>query len=187
MIETQWGISLPGIGNSGPEHWQSLWEARLPGLRRFEPASWDTPDLTNWIAALDRAVTRATEPPVLVVHSLACLLVAHAADRLRGRIAGAFLVSVPDHDGPAFPAAATSFRNPPTIPLPFRTVMIASTDDPFGTVSHAQQRAGEWKASLAVLGPRGHINAKSDLGEWPEGLALLAAFRAGLGQRMETV
>lgn len=184
MTDTQWGINLPGIGNSGPGHWQSLWEAQLPGLRRFAPASWDAPERADWMRALDKAVTEAPQPPVLIVHSLACLLVAHAAAALKGRIAGAFLVSVPDPDGPAFPAAAPSFRDPPRKPLPFPAVMIASTDDPYGTVDHARQRAMEWQASLAILGPRGHINAKSDLGAWPEGLALLTAFRAGLGQAM---
>ncbi len=186
MTGSEWGITLPGIGGSGPAHWQSLWEQRFPGLRRFEPSDWNAPDLTDWLKALDRAVAETPAPPVLIVHSLACLMVAHAAGRLRERIAGAFLVSVPDPEGPAFPAAAPSFRDPPTSPFPFPAVIIASTDDPYGRVEHARQRAAEWKTSLAVLGPRGHINAKSDLGEWPEGLALLAAFRAGLGQRMET-
>lgn len=187
MNDTQWGISLPGIGNSGPAHWQSLWETRFPGLRRFEPESWERPDLAEWSAALERAVAEAPQPPVLVAHSLACLLVAHGAERLRGRIAGAFLVAVPDDRGQAFPIEAAGFRDPPNTPLPFRTMMIGSVDDPFGTVNHARRRAAEWQASLAVLGARGHINAKSNLGEWPEGLALLAAFRSGLDQRMEVV
>jgi predicted alpha/beta hydrolase family esterase len=184
MAERQWGISLPGIGNSGAAHWQTMWELKLAGLRRFAPADWDSPDLQNWLSALDHAVADAPEPPVLVAHSLACLLVAHAAEKLAGRIAGALLVAVPDPEGPAFPAAATSFRNPPGTQLPFPAVIIASTDDPYGPLAHAERRAAGWNTGLAVLGPRGHINAKSDLGEWPEGLALLAAFLAGLGQRM---
>ena len=52
-------IVLPGIFNSGPAHWQTRWEEQHPDWVRFEPTSWDAPDLDDWLAALDRAVTAA--------------------------------------------------------------------------------------------------------------------------------
>lgn len=70
-------VMVPGIGGSGPEHWQSHWETLYPNTLRIEPNSWDEPDLADWFAALDRAVASAPYPPVLVCHSLGCLLFAH--------------------------------------------------------------------------------------------------------------
>ncbi|HJR23337.1 MAG TPA: alpha/beta hydrolase, partial [Dongiaceae bacterium] len=36
-------LIITGLGGSGPEHWQSLWQARLPDARRVEQADWDKP------------------------------------------------------------------------------------------------------------------------------------------------
>lgn len=177
-------ITLPGIGGSGEQHWQSKWERDDASFKRFEPESWDQPELENWVASVDRAVASAVDRPILVAHSLACLLVAHwAARSSAGRVAGAFLVSVPDPTGAKFPAAASSFRAAPTVSLPFPALIIASTNDPYGTIEYSRRRATEWNASIIELGPLGHINAASNLGDWAQGRALLEAFSAGLRSR----
>jgi predicted alpha/beta hydrolase family esterase len=173
-------VVLPGIGGSGAEHWQSLWEREAPSFRRFRPASWDAPDLEDWTAALLRAVEEAPGDVLLVAHSLACLLVAHAAGSMPDRVRGAFLVAVPDPDGPVFPEAAAGFRSVPAAPLPFPALIVASSDDPYGTPGHARRRAETWGAGLVEIGAHGHINGASGLGDWPEGRRLLAAFAAGL-------
>jgi len=175
-------ITLPGIGGSGPEHWQTLWEISEPDIRRFSPTSWGEPDLNDWMAALDRAIDAAKEPPILVAHSLACLMVAHWAAKPSKPIAGAFLVAPPDPTGPSFPVKqAGSFANPPLAPLPFPALMIASSDDPYGSSDHARRLAASWRSSIIEVGPLGHINSASGLGAWPTGLALLTAFESGLG------
>jgi predicted alpha/beta hydrolase family esterase len=69
-------VILPGIGGSGDTHWQSYWERRNPRASPILPRSWDRPDVADWTAALDRAVA-APRAPLLVAHTLACLLVAH--------------------------------------------------------------------------------------------------------------
>lgn len=96
-------VIVPGIGNSGPDHWQSHWEAALPGAARIAPASWDAPDLADWTAALDEAVANAGVPPLVVCHSLGCLLFAHWHAVSARAVRGAFLVAVPDRAGPRFP------------------------------------------------------------------------------------
>ncbi|MCF3935718.1 alpha/beta fold hydrolase [Acuticoccus sp. M5D2P5] len=174
-------ITVPGITGSGPDHWQSLWEARDPRLSRFRPADWDTPDLGDWCAALGRAVDAAPSPPVLLAHSLGCLLILHAAARL-GPVAGAVLVAMPDPDGPAFPAEAAGFRDPPAARLPFPALLVASPDDPYGPIAYPRAQAPRIGARLVEVGPSGHINAASGLGDWPEGGRLLTAFLAGLGR-----
>jgi serine hydrolase len=173
-------IVLPGIGGSGEDHWQSLWEKAEPQFVRFQPTNWDKPDLRDWIQSLDRAVSNCTLPPVLVAHSLACLLVVHWARQSILSVAGAFLVSVPDPDGPEFPRAAASFRAVPENPLPFPSLIVASTDDPYGTLAYGRLRSTQWQAGLVIAGALGHINASSGLMDWPQGRGLLEAFCAGL-------
>lgn len=172
-------VTIPGIFGSGEAHWQTRWEALHPGLVRFAPADWAAPDLAEWLAALDRAVAAAGEPPLLVAHSLGCLLVAHFA-RTGRPVRGAFLVAVPDPTGTHFPLEARSFAPLPDGPLPFPALIVASADDPYAP-GGSRAVAENWGAGLVELGPHGHLNSASGLGDWPEGWNLLTAFRAGAG------
>ena len=122
-------IILPGSGGSGEAHWQTRWQQANSAMRRFSPASWDLPDFDDWVAALETAVSQATTPPVLIAHSLSCLLVAHWQTVSGLEIAGAFLVAVPDPASPAYPAYAIPFAETPRGPLRFPSLIVASTDD----------------------------------------------------------
>lgn len=173
-------IHLPGIGNSGESHWQSRWESADPSIRRFDPASWDEPDLSDWIAALEQSVRAARMPPVLVAHSLACLLVAHWHQVSDLPIKGAMLVAVPDPASSAFPAQAASFAEVPRKRFRFPSLIVASTDDPYGSLPYVKTRAEQWGSELKVIGAAGHINGQSELGDWREGLALLRSFASRL-------
>ena len=175
-------VVLPGIGGAGAGHWQMIWAAADPAMVVLEPSSWDLPNLDDWCAALDRAVFKAKKPPLLIAHSLSCLLIAHWAARAGSRASGAFMVGVPDPDGPAFPKVeAPSFRNPPVKPLPFPSLMVASTNDRYSTADYSRRRAQDWNAGLVIAGELGHINEASGLGRWEQGEALLTAFRTGIG------
>jgi predicted alpha/beta hydrolase family esterase len=177
-------IILPGIGGSGKGHWQTLWKERGMNGPVFQPTSWASPDLDDWSEALGRAVRSAEHPPLLVAHSLACLLVAHWGVRQACSIAGAVLIAVPDPESPLFPRAqARSFSLAPRKVLPFPSLIIASTDDPYASLGYAQRCAGEWDAGLIVVGAVGHINTDSGLADWPFGAALVEAFRAGVSPR----
>lgn len=173
-------IIVPGIGGSGETHWQSRWEVADPRMRRFSPSNWDRPDLEDWIATLDRAVAQAKAAPLLVAHSLSCLLVAHWARRSRYRASGAMLVAPPDPSSPTFPSEAAGFAGPPVTVLPFPSLVIASSDDPFGSLDYARTTANGWGSEFMGIGARGHINGTSGLGDWPEGRAALAALEARL-------
>jgi len=176
-------IMLPGIGGSGEDHWQTLWERSHPSMKRFTPPDWDKPELSEWRRALQDAIDAADPPVILVAHSLACLLVAHWAIESRSTVAGAFLVSVPDPEASAFPSAASSFKGVPSTSLPFPSVIIASTNDPYGSIDYMQKRAREWNSELVNIGKHGHINGSSNLAEWSEGKSLLRDFVDGLGLR----
>ena len=115
-------VTLPGIYNSGPTHWQTLWEAD-DAMVRFEPSDWDEPQVDDWVAAVDAAVS-SDEQAVLVAHSLACMLVPIWASRSSLSVAGAFMVAPVDPDSVAFPAAGFEFAGFPRGPLGFPALVV---------------------------------------------------------------
>lgn len=171
-------ITVPGIDGSGKSHWQTLWEQADPTMRRFAPASWTAPDFSNWVAALEQAVIAARTPPLLIVHSLSCLLVAHWQKTSRLPVKGAFLVAVPDPSSSVFPANARSFAPAPRERFRFPSLVVASTNDPFGSLDHARKMAALWGSEFYIAGALGHINGAGGLGEWQDGKVLLKTFTA---------
>lgn len=168
-------IVLPGYGGSGPQHWQSLWEAAQPLYRRFQPSCWERPLIGDWLEALDRAVQAAEQPVILLAHSLSCLLVAHWAAR-GGRAAGAMLVAPPDPQGPVYPDDAVGFDPLPTQRFGWPTLMVVSENDPYGSPEFAGGCARDWGADLISVGPLGHINSASGIGDWPQGHEIFRQF-----------
>ena len=167
-------LVLPGYGDSGPEHWQSLWEAADPRFRRVAQRDWLEPNLDDWLAALDREVSACPTPPVLVAHSLGCVLVAHWVKRTGRTVEGALLVAPADADALAdVLEVVRSFRPVPLIRLPFRSIVVASDDDAYAPRERAEAFARAWGSRFVGLSGVGHINSDSALGEWPEGRALL--------------
>lgn len=168
-------LVVPGLGNSGPLHWQTLWERSDPAMRRVSFSEWDAPDRGVWVRELDAAIAAAGPATVLVAHSLACITIAHWAAGHPRPIAGAFLVAVPDPNRPDFPAAATGFSPVPMARLPFPSLVVASTDDPYGSAEWMRRCAEAWGSRFHSVGASGHINAASNLGAWDEGRRLLAS------------
>jgi predicted alpha/beta hydrolase family esterase len=166
-------LILPGIGNSGPTHWQSLWEASHPSFRRVLQRDWDNPVCSEWVAALEREASAAGPSAVLVAHSLACLVVAHWSNSTVLRIRGALLAAVPDTEGSDFPKEASGFSPVPWKSFPFPSIVVASMNDPYGSLDYAQCCAKRWGSRFVNIGAAGHINAASGLGVWPEGFALV--------------
>jgi hypothetical protein len=60
--------------------------------------------------------------------------------------------------------------------LPFPSLVVASTDDPYVSVARAEAFAAAWDSRLVTIGPAGHINGASGHGAWPEGEAMLLEF-----------
>lgn len=170
-------LILPGIGNSGPEHWQSLWEQSNPEFERVQQRNWDNPVCDEWVAVLEDAVKRAGSQAVIVAHSLACLVVARWAAFSSLPIKAALLVAVPNPEGPNFPREAIGFAPVPVQPFPFPSIVVISTDDPYGSPEYSHELARAWGSRIVDIGNCGHINADSGLGDWPEGYALLQQLR----------
>jgi predicted alpha/beta hydrolase family esterase len=170
-------LILPGIGNSGPQHWQSLWEQSHPEFVRVQQRDWDNPVCEEWVVAIEDAVKQAGADVVLVAHSLACLAVAHWTATAHSPIKAALLVAVPNAKGNSFPVEAQGFAETPLRPFSFESVIVASDDDPYSSPAHCDQMATAWGSRVVRIGSCGHINASSGLGVWPDGYALLEQLR----------
>ncbi|MTD14243.1 alpha/beta fold hydrolase [Nakamurella sp. YIM 132087] len=169
-------VVVPGIDSSGPDHWQSSWEQQL-GATRIAPTSWAAPDLADWCAALERA---GADGAVLVAHSLGCWATSEWIAG-GGRPAGVLLVAPPDTAAPTFPAAAAPTFVPLTPrPLGIPALLLASSDDPYCSLERAEEFGAGWGVTTLDVGPLGHINSASGLGDWSTGRHLLTAFTAGL-------
>jgi predicted alpha/beta hydrolase family esterase len=166
-------LILPGYGSSGPAHWQTVWEQTNPRFERVNQRDWEFPVCREWVETLDRAVTRTQGRAVLVAHSLACLAVAHWAAESDDRVQGALLVAPPDPESAHFPPQALGFQPVPQKSFPFNSIVVASSNDPYGSIEFAGHCAEAWGAEFVDIGPLGHINSESRLGDWPEGFALL--------------
>lgn len=175
-------VIVPGLGNSGPTHWQSLWEGSHPRAVRTAPTSWDEPEVDDWIAAVDGAVESSVgstgEAPLLVAHSLGTYAAAWWLAAHPGRVRGALLVAPPDPERPDAPAVIRGFHREALEPVTVPAIAVASTDDPYGSVDHARWYADEVGAHLEVAGAYGHLNDRSGLGPWSLGLALLEELAA---------
>ncbi|HEX7682932.1 MAG TPA: alpha/beta hydrolase [Trinickia sp.] len=175
---------LPGYANSGPGHWQTRWEADDPSFVRVAMPDWDRPVREGWCKTLGAAIAAEPSGPIrLAAHSLGCLTAAHWALRMAGaaqlgKIAGALLVALPDPAAQAFPRDAAGYEDIEPARLPFPSIVVASSDDPYGSLSFAQRCAAGWGSRLIEVGPRGHINADSGLGDWEEGRRWLASLTA---------
>ena len=167
---------LPGWQNSGPQHWQSLWQAQF-GYSRVEQHDWLRPLRGDWIARLEDVVLSSKGPVVLVAHSLGCQLVAAwaAISKNTLRIQGALLVAPGDPERDELRPMMASWSPLVLQRLPFPATLVASTNDPYCGFERACTFASAWGADLINLGALGHINADSGLGDWPQGQALLQA------------
>jgi predicted alpha/beta hydrolase family esterase len=170
---TTTALMVPGLWNSGPEHWQTLWEAESPSFQRVDQYDWDAPERRAWVRALDDGVRRAGRGVVLAAHSLGCATVVHWAGMPGRVVRGALLVAPADVDGAGFPLEARGFAPMPLKPLPFPSILVASEDDPYLSMERARIMAESWGSRLVVVGALGHLNSASGLGAWPEGRALL--------------
>jgi len=170
-------LIVPGYGNSGPDHWQSHWQACLPNATRADLGDWDHPDEAQWTARLSSELDRVNGKTVLVAHSLGCLLVVNCLSSIRSnKVAGAFLVAPPDPRRDAFPQQIRGFRDLKADRLSIPSIIISSTNDPYSSPTFGAYCAKLWGSRHVSIGTAGHINADSGYGHWVAGLEMLGGF-----------
>ena len=172
-----WVLIVPGLNNSGPQHWQSRWERLYPAFERIEQKYWDQPDLAIWsqrlrdVLAKKAALNKPLKPILLIAHSFGCLTTVHSAlaegPLVKELIAGALLVAPADPE--KFGVSAGLGAS-----LPFPATVVGSLNDPWMEASETVKWAKLWGAEYVDVGALGHINADSQLGDWQVGQALLA-------------
>ncbi|RQP24279.1 RBBP9/YdeN family alpha/beta hydrolase [Piscinibacter terrae] len=165
---------LPGWLDSGQAHWQSRWEA-LYGFERVQQDDWQWPRRGDWMARLDEVLQDCSQPAVLVAHSLGCQLVASwaAHSRHTAKVRAAFLAAPPDTERPDTPPQLFNWRPIVRQRLPFASLVVVSSDDPFCSLDRGLGMAADWGSAVRKIGARGHVNGESGLGDWPEGIAWL--------------
>lgn len=185
-------LNVPGWTNSGPDHWQTHWERAAPArFRRVEQADWDAPVAADWLDALDAAARATRGPVILVGHSLGVITIARwATERASSEalrlVRGALLVAPSDVERSDAPEAIRGFAPIPRALLPFTSILVASTDDPFTRADRAAEFARWWGARLEWLDRAGHINSAAGFGPFPAGERWLAELlRTGGPARVE--
>ena len=169
-------LLLPGWQNSGPTHWQSLWQTS-GGFHRLQQDDWWWPRRGDWMARLEDELLADQRPAVLVAHSLGCHLVAAWAGHSQhtARVSAALLVAPPDLLQEGTPPQLHNWLPIGNRVLPFASTAVLSADDPFCGLARGREMAQAWGSEVVTLPAAGHINGDSGLGDWPAGQALLRA------------
>jgi predicted alpha/beta hydrolase family esterase len=173
-------LFVPGLRDHVEDHWQTLLARRIEGARTVPPLESDKLSLRARVAALDAALQAIDGPVVLAAHSAGVLMVAHWAAHPSRPIRGALLAVPPDVETPlpeGYPKLDALQSNGwlpiPRQPLPFPSMVVASTNDPLCRFERAREFATAWGARFADAGAVGHINPAAGFGEWPRAEALL--------------
>ncbi len=167
-------LILPGLSDSGPDHWQTLWEQSNPEFRRVSHYDWHAPELDRWLDSIEKAIRECSIPPIVAAHSLGCVALAHCIASRHTRLAGAMLVAPADAERSGTAYDISSFAPIPKIRFEFPSVLIASSNDPWCTLERAQEMAHTWGSRFVNAGALGHINVAAGFGRWPHGEKLFA-------------
>jgi predicted alpha/beta hydrolase family esterase len=168
-----------------PDHWQTLLAdklARTRNVRSVAPPGRGNLDCAARVRAIQAALREIDGPVVLVAHSGGAIMVAHWAQWYRrADLVGALLAAPADLETP-MPAGyppldllrTHGWLPIPRTPLPFRSIVAASSNDPLASLARVKQLALDWGSTCAYVGAVGHLNPASGFGEWPRAEELIA-------------
>jgi uncharacterized protein len=176
-------LVVAGHMGLGPDHWQRRLVSKLSTAVLVEQADWLHGSLLVAVDAFVAAVVTAEKPVVLVAHSVGCILVAHAMRALvePEKVRGAYFVVPPNEAAlRAFHGIDPQFAQVPRGPLPFPSLLVATSNDPYSTLEDSASLALAWGSQLVEAGEAGHIDHTSGHGPWPEGMMRFAGFLSKL-------
>jgi uncharacterized protein len=157
-----------------------LLQRRIPGARSVPPLERDKLSRDARVAALDAALAEIDGPVVLVAHSAGVMITVHWAQQHCRSIHGALLAAPADLESPmpaGYPTVDvlrdSGWLPIPRAPLPFPSLVAASTNDPLGSLERVTQLAADWGSRLMNVGAVGHLNPAAGYGEWPQAETLL--------------
>jgi predicted alpha/beta hydrolase family esterase len=175
-------LIVPGLRDHVEEHWQTWLAKQLPNVRLVEPIGRDDLSCARRLTAIEEAISWVEGPVIIVAHSGGCITVAHwsqSSDQVH-RVCGALLATPPDFES-AMPAGyptldamiAEGWLPVPRQPLPFRSLVATSDNDPLAERDRVMRLAKDWGSETVELGPVGHLNPASGFGPWPMAIFLI--------------
>lgn len=172
-------LIVPGLNGSPNGHWQDHWLKDDPSAKRVDQDDRHCPVLADWLSRLEAALATVEEAYV-VAHSLGCVLIANMARRpLAAKIKAALMVAPASLEKvELLHPCIVRFGSFPTLHLPFPSLVVGSTTDPYMDADEVTQTARLWGSDLINLGDVGHLNIASGFGRWPEGYSLLDQLRS---------
>lgn len=177
-------LIVPGLRDHVPEHWQTLLQS---DLERDGASVACIPRRQNeklscplWIAAIEQSLASIAGPVILVAHSGGVIMIVHWALQHRRPIHGALLATPADIETPLPPGYPTTddlrsngWLPIPLVPLPFRSIVAASSNDPLARRDRVAKFAQAWGSELVELGEVGHLNPAAGYGPWPGAMPLI--------------
>ena len=161
-------LTIPGLHDSGPAHWQSWLEGRFRRSLRVVQEDWAEPDLDRWAARIEATLAaHAGVRWVAAAHRFGCLALARYL-RLGGQGIGAAVLVAPA-DPEKFGVAPLLPHGPLALP----SVLVGSETDPWMRLDTARAWARVWGSQFINLGEAGHINAEAGFGPLPPAKTLV--------------
>jgi predicted alpha/beta hydrolase family esterase len=184
-------VLVPGLRGHVEDHWQTRLAAAMPEARMVTPLGRTDAGLRARVTLLDQVVEQVAGPVILVAHSAGVLVTVHwAAQYSPTRVVGALLATPPVLAAelpPEYPSIdelrAHGWLPIPREPLPFPSIVAASSDDPLGNPVRLRSLAASWGSPVHDLGAVGHLNPASGFGDWPEAVELIDQLRDGAVER----
>lgn len=168
-------LIIPGYKGSDDIHWQTLWQnGPLLNSERIEFENLSSLKKVDWIKPVLQKFIDSEETYTIIAHSLGCLAFVHTYARyVIKNVNAAFLVAPPDVEQNSNALFLNDFAPIPKFEFDIPTFLVASTSDPYCTISRAEKIAANWNSTFINIGDKGHINSATRLGLWPNGLKLL--------------
>jgi predicted alpha/beta hydrolase family esterase len=179
---TQTTLIVPGLHNSGSDHWQTWFETEIPNTVRVIQEDWESPIIKIWAKRVEDHIRLSEAPVFIVAHSFGVIASIMGAASVADNVSGALFVAPADPsrfkpDGERINQDSSElntglFNYIPKEPLGYPSILAASTNDYCMPFKRTAWWAKTWGSRLVSLGNAGHVNAASGFGQWPEGLAL---------------
>ncbi len=180
MSTTPTILMVPGLRDHVEEHWQTILQNKIPGARSVPPLEIDKLSRDARVAALDKALSEIDGPVILVAHSAGVMITVHWAQQHNRPIHGALLAAPADLESPmpqGYPTPSSiddhGWLPIPRQPLPFPSIVAASTTDPLAGFSRVEQMAAAWGSRFVNIGAVGHLNPAAGFGPWAQADALI--------------
>jgi uncharacterized protein len=161
-------LILHGLEGSGPDHWQSWLASRLRerGERVSYPHLPDPfdPHPSDWERALSTELA-LLDSPVVLCHSLACLLWLHHVAEGGAQADRVLLVAPPSERAEV--AAIASFFPAPLPRLSGGARLVCSDNDPYCPEGAARLYGEPLGIAVDLIAGGGHLNPESGYGAWP--------------------